>query len=59
MSHSQKESVIFDRRTEPPLSITSGSIGWASVLEIINAVKAWLTPMVIYRGTAPAILLDY
>ena len=59
MSYSQKESVVFDRRTGPPLLITSDSTGWASILEIINAVGAWLTPIVIYRGTAPAILLDY
>jgi hypothetical protein len=59
MSYSQKKSVVFDRRTGLPLLIISGSIGWASVLETINAVRAWLTPIVIYRGTAPAIPLDY
>jgi hypothetical protein len=37
MSHLQKESVVFDRRTGPPLLIVSGSTGWASVLETINA----------------------
>jgi DDE superfamily endonuclease len=50
--------VVFDRRTGPPLLIASGSTGWASVLETINAVGAWLTPLVIHRGTAPAIPLD-
>jgi hypothetical protein len=59
MSYSQKESVVFNRRIGPPLSIVSSLIGWASVLEIINAVGAWLIPMVIYRGTAPATPLDY
>ena len=58
MSYLQKESVVFDRRTGPPLSIASGSTGWASALETINAVGAWLTPLVIHRGTAPATPLD-
>jgi hypothetical protein len=59
MSYSQKESVIFDRRTGPPLSIASGSTGWISTLEIINAVGAWLTPLIVHRGTTPATLLNY
>ena len=50
LSHSQKEMVVFDRRTRPPISITSGSIGWVSILECINAVGATLTPLVIHCG---------
>jgi len=50
MSHSQKESVVFDRRTGPPLSIASGSTGWVSILESISASGTAMTPLVIHRG---------
>ena len=50
MSHSQRESVVFDRRTRPPLSIASGSTGWVSAIEAISASSDVLMPLVIHRG---------
>ena len=50
MSHSQRESVVFDRRTGPPLSIASGSTGWVSAIEAISASSDVLMPLVIHRG---------
>jgi hypothetical protein len=59
MSHSQKESVVFDRRTGPPLSIASGSTGWASVLEAISASGDAIKPLVIHRGKLHLTPFDY
>jgi hypothetical protein len=48
MGHSQKEFVVFNRRTGPPISIASGSTGWVSAIESISAFKDVLMPLVIH-----------
>jgi hypothetical protein len=53
MGHSQKENVVFDRRTGPPISITSGSTGWVTSVESISASGDVLQPLVLHRGTLP------
>jgi len=53
LSYSQNELVVFDRRTGPPLSLASGSIGWCLVLESISATGDLMKPLVIHRGTVP------
>ena len=53
-SHSQREIMVFDRRTGPPLSIASVSTGWVSAIESISAIKDVLMPLVIYRGRKPS-----
>ena len=50
MSYSQRESVVFNRRTSPLTLIVSGLTGWVSVLESISAVGDVIKPLVIYRG---------
>jgi hypothetical protein len=58
LSHSQNELVVFDRRTEAPLSLVSGSTGWCSVLELTSASGDTIKPLVIHRGAAPDKPLD-
>jgi hypothetical protein len=58
LSHSQNELVVFDRRTEAPLSLASGLIDWCSVLESISATGDTIKPLVIHRGVIPDKSLD-
>jgi hypothetical protein len=58
LSHSQNELVVFDRRTEAPLSLASDLTGWCSVFESISAAKDAIKPLVIHRGAAPDKSLD-
>ena len=58
MGHSQKENVVFNRRTGPPIALTSGSTGWVTAVEAISATGDALVPMVIYRGKVPLTPFD-
>jgi hypothetical protein len=58
MGHSQKENVVFDRRTGPPTSLASGTTSWASVIECINAAGQSIKPLVLHRGRVPHEPLD-
>ena len=53
MGYSQKEQIVFNRRTGPPLSITTGTTQWITTIECICADRPILTPLVIYRGQMP------
>jgi hypothetical protein len=58
LSHSQNELVVFDRRTEAPLSLASDLINWCSVLKSISAIGDIIKPLVIYKDIVPDKPLD-
>jgi hypothetical protein len=58
LSHSQNELVVFDRRIGAPLSLTSGSTGWCSVLESISATGDTMKPLVILISHPPRVVLS-
>ena len=58
MGYSQKEQVIFNRRTGPPLSVTTGITQWVTAIECICADGPALTPLVIHRGQVPQQPMD-
>ena len=58
MGYSQKEQVIFNRRTGPPLSVTTGTTQWVTSIECICADGPPLQPLDIHRGKVPNQLMD-
>ena len=43
MGHSQKERVVFDRRTGPPSAVTTGKTNWMLVIECMSTNGTALT----------------